>query len=115
MSYADLFIAPVPTANRDDYATFCTQMHPYFKSLGAIEIADFWGSDVPPGELTSLPVAVKAKDDETVVMGWVTWPDKATRDAGWEKMMSEEQDMEMPFDGKRMIFGGFDQIARTTN
>ena len=69
---------------------------------------------MPPGEVTSFPMAVKAGADETVVFSWIEWPDKATRDAGWAKMMSDpemSQKMgEMPFDGKRMVFGGFEQL-----
>ncbi|SPJ23677.1 DUF1428 domain-containing protein [Palleronia abyssalis] len=113
MPYFDLFVAAVPTDQREAYTEFCIQSHPMMRDLGATEIVDCWGDDTPPGEVTSLPMAVKAEDGETVVMGWVVWPDKATRDAGWAKMMNDMPEMEMPFDGKRMIFGGFTEVLST--
>ncbi len=113
MAYYDLFIAPVPAKDRDDYAAFCTKSHEYFIELGALDVMDCWASDVPEGEVTSLPMAVKCEEGEIVTSGWVVWPDKAARDAGWGRMMQEDGMGEMPFDGKRMIFGGFDEIKRT--
>ena len=87
----------------------------FFKEFGALNTVDCWGDDVPDGEVTSFPMAVKKQDDETVVFSWIVWPDKATRDAGMEKMMTDPRMQEdvnpMPFDGKRLIFGGFDIIS----
>ncbi|MEM8548799.1 MAG: DUF1428 domain-containing protein, partial [Pseudomonadota bacterium] len=85
-----------------------------FKEYGAMEVVECWGDDVPDGEVTSFPLAVQAREGETVVFSWVVWPSKAVRDAGYEKMMSDprmsEENNPMPFDGKRMIFGGFNRI-----
>lgn len=69
------------------------------------------GDDVPEGKINSLHTAVQRKDDEVVVMSFIAWPDKTTRDAAWPKIM-EDPDMagDMPFDGNRMIFGGFEAI-----
>lgn len=115
MSYLELFVAPVPTANKDAYLTHARAMATIFKDLGALEIAEFWGSNVPPGEVTSFPLAVHLKDDETVVTGWIRWPAKDVRDTAFEKMQSDPRVAEamadgMPFDGKRMIFAGFEPI-----
>ena len=113
MAYTDLFIAPIDADMKDDYPAFCERMQRLILGYGATSCADFWAEDVQDGTLTSLPMAVKLQDGEVVTMGWVVWPDKETRDAGWGRMMSEEAEMKMPFDGKRMIFGGFTQIATT--
>jgi uncharacterized protein YbaA (DUF1428 family) len=85
---------------------------PIYKEFGALKIVECWGHDVPDGKLTSFPMAVKKEPDETVVFSWIIWPSKAVRDAGQEKVMNDPR-MQMPpdgipFDGKRMIFGGFD-------
>jgi uncharacterized protein YbaA (DUF1428 family) len=72
-----------------------------------------WGDDVPEGQVTSFSKAVQSKADEAVVFSWVWWPDKATRDDAWKRMMDDQQMQaeEMPFDGKRMIFGGFEVLV----
>ena len=113
MPYFDFFVAAVPQEKRQAYDDFCAKSQPLFLELGAVEVVDCWGDDVPGGELTSLPMAVKAKPDETVASGWIVWPDKATRDKGWARMMQDEPQWEMPFDGSRMIFGGFTEIRTT--
>ncbi|MEO1280229.1 MAG: DUF1428 domain-containing protein [Pseudomonadota bacterium] len=114
MPYIDGFVAAVPTENRDAFIAHAKRTWPIFQELGALAQWEGWGDQVPDGELTSFGKAVQAKEDETVVFSWVAWPDQATRDAGWEKMMSdptmEERMGQMPFDGKRMIFGGFTPI-----
>jgi uncharacterized protein YbaA (DUF1428 family) len=115
MAYIDGFVAAVPTENREAFITHAKTAWPIFKDLGAIAQWECWGDQVPDGEVTSFGKAVQAKDDETVVFSFVAWPDQATRDAGWEKMMSDP-DMEenmgaMPFDGQRMIYGGFTPIV----
>ena len=116
MAYIDIFVAPVPTANREQYKQHCVIAAKLFKEYGALSVAECWGDDVPDGKLTSFPMAVKLKEDETVVFSWIIWPDKATRDTGMEKVMSDpriQPDMNaMPFDGQRMIFGGFDMIVK---
>jgi uncharacterized protein YbaA (DUF1428 family) len=85
-----------------------------FKAYGAIKLVENWGDDVPDGKLTSFPLAVKCTEDETIVFSWIVWPSKSVRDTGWEKVMSDprmsEENNPMPFDGKRMIFGGFQTI-----
>jgi uncharacterized protein YbaA (DUF1428 family) len=86
-----------------------------FKELGALKVVDCWGDDVPEGKLTSLPMAVKRKNDETVVFGWITWPSREARDAGMKKAMEDPRLQPaanpMPFDGQRMIYGGFEPIV----
>tara|TARA_R100001015_G_C4624100_1_gene182135 strand:- start:1467 stop:1820 length:354 start_codon:yes stop_codon:yes gene_type:complete len=106
------FIAPVPTDKKDDYLAIARQLGPLFRKYGALRYVECWGTDVPDGKLTSFPMAVKKEDDETVVLSWIEWPDKATADAGWENMQQDEAMMDLmqqaPLDGKRMIFAGFD-------
>ena len=111
MSYVDGFVMAVPTANRDKFLAHAREFDPLFIEFGATRVLECWGDDVPHGKLTDFHRAVQATDEETVVFSWVEWPDKATRDAGVKKMM-EDPRMDpaanpMPFDGKRMIFGGF--------
>lgn len=111
MPYVDIFAAAVPTANRDAYETHARRADAAFRDHGATRVVENWGDDVPAGELTSFPLAVKAGDDETVVVGWVEWPSKAARDAAWPKIMQDERMAgEMPFDGKRLIHGGFEMM-----
>jgi uncharacterized protein YbaA (DUF1428 family) len=112
MSYLDITVIPVPKANRAAYLEHSRVTMPFFKEFGATGITETWGDDVPDGKLTDFKRAVQLKEDETVAVGWVTWPDKATRDAAWAKLMTDERmaGQEMPFDGKRMIFGGFEVV-----
>jgi uncharacterized protein YbaA (DUF1428 family) len=114
MIYVDGFVAAVPTANKDAYRKHAEAAAVVFKEHGALSIVECWGDDVPEGKNNSLHTAVMRKDDETVVFSWITWPDKTTRDAGMEKVFSDprmQPDMNpMPFDGSRVIFGGFDMI-----
>ncbi len=107
--YVDAFVIPVPIANKDAYVEGGKHWAEMCKSYGALRLTDFWGDDVPDGQVTSFPMAVKLEPGETVVLSWIEWPDKATRDAANEKMRADPnmQNMKMPFDGKRMIFGGF--------
>ena len=111
MSYIDGFVIAVPTANRDAFTAHARELDPIFLELGATRVIEGWGDDVPRGQVTDFYRAVAAKDDETVVFSWVEWPDKATRDAAMQKMMEDPRmdpaNNPMPFDGKRMIFGGF--------
>lgn len=112
MSYIDGLVAAVPTANKQKYLAHARTAAAIFKEFGALTCVENWGDDVPDGKTTDLKRAVQAKPDETVVFSWITWPDKTTRDAGWKKMMEDTRmrAMEMPFDGKRMIFGGFETV-----
>lgn len=109
MSYIEIFVSAVPNANKDAYIAHAREAGAYFKSLGATQYTECWGDDVPKGSLTDFYKATQAKDDETVVVGWVRYPDKATRDEANRKMMDDPDmaNMEMPFDGKRMFWGGF--------
>jgi uncharacterized protein YbaA (DUF1428 family) len=115
MSYIDGFVCPVPAAKREAYRKHAAEAAAIFKDHGAAQVVEAWGDDVPDGKLTSFPMAVQLKADETVVFSWIVWPDKAARDAGMEKAMKDPrmpQDMSaMPFDGKRMIYGGFTPIV----
>lgn len=114
MPYIEGFVAAVPTADREKYIEHARGAVDYFKKLGATRVVECWGDDVPKGELTDFYKAAQAKDDESVIFSWIEYPDKATRDAANEKMADDPEMMEelgeMPFDGKRMIFGGFEQI-----
>ena len=114
MTYVEGFVAAVPTANKEAYRKHASEAAPLFREFGASRMMENWGDDVPRGKVTDFQGAVQAKDDETVVFSWFEYPDKATRDAANEKMMSDPrmQGMgeSMPFDGKRMIMGGFDSI-----
>ncbi len=110
MPYIDGFVIPVPTARRDDYRAHEEKWWPSFQKLGALSLVVAWGDEVPPGKQTDFLRAVDAKEDETVVFCWMTWPDKDTRNAAYKAMEAamDPADMaDMPFDGKRMIYGGF--------
>ncbi len=115
MAYVDMFVAPITPDKKEEFIAFSRQAHDFIKSCGAIAIMDAWDDDVPEGELTSFRKAVKAESGEVVTAGWIIWPDKATRDAGMQKMMSDDAmaNQPMPFDGKRMIFGGFVPVVET--
>lgn len=115
MTYIDGMIAPVAKDKKAAYLDHARKAGEIFKEYGALGIVECWGDDVPDGKLTSLPMAVKLEPGETVVLSWITWPDKATRDEGMKKVMEDarmhSKEMAMPFDGKRMIFGGFEKIS----
>ena len=112
MSYIDGMIAAVPTAKKDAYLEHARAAAAVFKEHGASKYVETWGDDIPDGKITDFRRAVLATADETVVFSWITWPDKAARDAGWTKVMQDSRmvGMEMPFDGKRLIYGGFQPI-----
>lgn len=111
MAYVDGVVAAVPTANKEAFLAHAEAAAAVFKKHGALSVVENWGDDVPEGELNSLHTAVMRKTDETVVFSWITWPSKEARDTGWAKIMAdEEMPKDMPFDGKRMIFGGFSTI-----
>lgn len=112
MTYVDGFLLAVPKANLETYKAMARAAGDVWKEHGAIDYVECIGDDVPYGELTSFPRAVQATDDEIVVFSWITYTDRAHRDAVMAKVMADERlksDMDkMPFDGKRMIFGGFE-------
>ncbi len=119
MSFIDGFVIAVPTANRQAFIDHARQADSVFVELGALRILECWGEDVPDGKLTDFRRAVQAKDDETVVFSWIEWPDRATLDAGMgrldELMKTDErfspEKNPAPFDGRRMIFGGFAPVV----
>jgi len=114
MSYIDGFIAAVPTANKEAYRQHAAHAVSLFKALGARRQVETWGDDVPDGKVTDFKGAVKAKPDESIVFAWLEYPDKATRDQANQKMMNDPEmkklGEQMPFDAKRMIYGGFTPI-----
>jgi uncharacterized protein YbaA (DUF1428 family) len=107
--YVDASVLAVPAANREAYREFAAAMGALFREYGATRVVDAWGDDVPDGKVTDYKGAVKATPEEKVVYGWVEWPSKAARTAAWEKVMADPrmQAAKMPFDGSRMIYGGF--------
>ena len=113
MNYVDGFVVAVPTAKRDSYRQHAENAATVFKENGALAVVECWGDDVPEGKVTSFPMAVQRKEDETVVFSWITWPSRAARDAGMKKAMDDARlkNVAMPFDGKRMIYGGFEMIV----
>lgn len=118
MSYIDGFVMAVPTANKEAFLEHSRKFDPVFLEYGALRVVENWGDDVPDGKQTDFRRAVAATGGETVVFSWVEWPDRATRDAGMTRMMQDPRmDPEknpMPFDGARMIFGGFENLLSLT-
>ena len=115
MTYVEGFIVAVPTANKEAYRKHAAEAAPIFREFGVTRMVEAWADDVPDGKVTDFRKSVQAKDDESVVFSWFEYPDKATRDAANEKMRSdprmEKMGETMPFDGKRMIFGGFESFV----
>ncbi len=115
MQYLDAMISAVPRGNREQFLAHARMADAVFLEKGALRVVECWGDDVPNGKLTDLRMAVKAEAEEEVVLSWIEWPDKATRDAAWADMMDptkldprmDPARNPMPFDGKRMIHGGF--------
>src|SRR5690606_37182094 len=104
----------VPNGNREAYREMAAKAARVFLEHGAARDIEAWGIDVPQGELTSFPRSVEAKDDESVVFSFVEWPDEQARNEGWKKVMADERmqpGQEMPFDGKRMFWGGFELLV----
>lgn len=119
MTYIDGFVIAVPKANKQKFIDHANKGDSVFTDLGATRILECWEDDVPNGKLTDFRRAVQATDDEAVVFSWVEWPNKETRVAAMSKMeelMKTDPRMNpetnpMPFDGKRMIFGGFAPVV----
>ena len=115
MSYIDGFVVPVLEGNKEAYRAMAAKAAPIFREYGATRVVEGWGSDLPRGKTTDFFMATKAEEGENVVFSWIIWPSKEVRDSGWEKVMADERmkpDMEnMPFDGKRMFWGGFEPIV----
>ncbi len=119
MPYIDGFVIAVPKANKQKFIDHANMADGMFLEMGATRVLECWGDDVRAGTTTDFRMAVKATEDEDVIFSWIEWPDKETRDAATAKMMSPDfndprMDAEknpMPFDGKRMIFGGFSPVV----
>jgi len=114
--YTDGFIVPVPEGKRDAYRELASKMSKVFRQHGATRVVESIADDVQKGKVTDFYRAVKAEDGETVVFSFIEWPDKATRDEAWQKIMADESlkpQGEMPFSGQRMFWGGFDKIVDT--
>ena len=109
MSYVDGFVLAVPQNNREAYRALAAKAAPLFKEFGATRIVECWADDVPDGKITDFRMAVKAEEGEEVVFSWIEYPSREVRDEANKKMMADPRmkEFEMPFDGKRMIFGGF--------
>ncbi|MGJ3231855.1 MAG: DUF1428 domain-containing protein [Oceanicaulis sp.] len=112
MAYIDGVLLPVPATRKEDYRAHALKAAEVFKRHGALKIVECWGDDLPEGKLNSMHTAVMREGEETVVFNWIMWPSKEARDAAWPEIMEDpEMDgMEMPFDGKRMIYGGFEVL-----
>jgi uncharacterized protein YbaA (DUF1428 family) len=113
-SYTDGFVVPVPNDKREAYRALAAKMAGTFRESGALRVVEAWGDDLPDGKTTDFRRSVNAEEGENVVFSFIEWPDKATRDAAWKKMMEDEANQpgdDMPFDGKRMFWGGFSPIV----
>ena len=115
MNYVDGFVLAVPSNNKAPYLMCAEKAAIVFKEYGALSIIECWGDDVPEGKLTSFPTAVQCKPDETVVFSWIIWPSRQVRDAAQKKVMADPRMQPeanpVPFEGKRMIYGGFQIIV----
>jgi len=111
MSYVDGFVVPVPKTKLEDYKKLARTASQVWREYGALEYREWIADDVKPGKLTSFPQSVDMGEDETVVFAWITYESRARRDAVNEKVMKDPRmkndPSTWPFDGKRMIFGGF--------
>lgn len=115
MTYVDGFVAAVPTENKEAFRQHADKAAEVFKEHGALQVIECWGDDVPDGEVTSFPLAVKREPNETVVFSWILWPSRDVRNQGMEKVMADPrlqpESNPMPFDGKRLIHGGFEILV----
>jgi uncharacterized protein YbaA (DUF1428 family) len=119
MTYIDGFVIAIPKANKQKFIDHANTADSMFIEMGAIRVVECWADDVPEGTTTDFRMAVKAEPDEDVAFSWIEWPDKATRDKCFAAMMDpdnkdprmDQEKNPMPFDGKRMIFGGFSPVV----
>lgn len=114
MSYVQGFVIAVPEGNKQAYVDMAAKVAPMFAELGALRTVECWGEDIPDGKRTDFKRAVKAEAGEKIVFAWVFWPDRATCDDAAKRMQTDERmqpPADMPFDGKRMIFGGFEVVS----
>ena len=114
LGYVDGLLVAVPAANKEAYRAMAAKAAPVFREHGAIRVVESWGDDVPDGKVTDYKGAVKAEPDENIVYSWIEWPSKQARMEGWGKVMADERmkpdPANMPFDGKRMVYGGFEPV-----
>ena len=117
MAYIDGFVIPVPADQKEAYRAMAARAAPVFREHGALHIVECWGDDLPDGKVTDFRGAVRAEAGENVVFSWIVWPSKEARDAGNAKIMADPRlqadNATMPFDGKRLIFGGFEVLLDT--
>lgn len=117
MTYVDGFVLAVPKDRIEEYKAFSSQCGVVWKEYGALTYVECVADDVPYGELTSFPRAVQARDDEVVVFSWITYESREKRDEVNAKVMGDPRlkahaAKDMPFDGKRLIYGGFREMLR---
>lgn len=112
MNYIDAFVGAVPKENKQKYIDHLKEASALIKEYGATRMVENWEDDVPKGKTTDFYSSVKAKENESIVFSWIEWPSKEVRDEGMQKMMHDPRmkEIEMPFDGERMIYGGFAPI-----
>lgn len=111
-SYLDGYLLPVPHGNREAYSDMARKAADVILEYGALRVVEAWGDDVPEGKVTDFRRAVLAEDGEGVVFAWIEWPSRQARNEAWPKLMKDERmpGSQMPFDGKRMVYGGFETI-----
>jgi uncharacterized protein YbaA (DUF1428 family) len=113
--YSDGFVVPVPEGNKEAYRAMAAKAASVFREYGATRVVEAWGDDVPAGKVTDYRRAVKAEEGENIVFSWIEWPSKQARDEAWPKLMADERmqpdHSNMPFDGKRMFWGGFSNLV----
>ena len=112
MTYVTVFLTPLPTANKERYIESARQGWELFRKYGALQSVEAWGVHVEDGKTTDFKRAVKLEEGEQVVFSWLIWSDRETADAAWARMQDDPamKDFDMPFDGKRMIWGGFEPV-----
>lgn len=113
--YVQGFLIPVPEAKKDEYRDIAERFWEIAKDFGALSQVECWEVDIKDGKWTDFRRAVNLQPGEKVVFSWMTWPDRATADSSHERMMTDPRMSQfgdtMPFDGKRMVIGGFDPLV----